>query len=76
MSATVRAMIGGSAPAERASILTACYVASYAGAMVASLVAGQLTRVITLPTLTAGYVVLAFLATNGHHRPHEKESDP
>ncbi|CCH75028.1 membrane hypothetical protein [Nostocoides australiense Ben110] len=65
-------------PAARASILTAVFVASYAGAMVASLVAGQLTRVITLPTLTAGYVVLALLATMvtiAHTRKNQTHDD-
>jgi len=46
--------------------------------MVSSLVAGQLTRVITLPTLTAGYVVLALLATMvaiAHTRKNQTHDD-
>ena len=62
MAATLRALMHGATPAERAPLLAAIYLCSYAGAMVAALTAGQLSRVLSLVELTAIYGVLAIVA--------------
>ncbi len=48
-------------PSERAGLLAVIYAISYTGSAVPSLIAGQLSRVTTLPTITIGYAVLAVL---------------
>lgn len=63
MSASLRALLHGSGPDDRASLLAAIYLTSYAGAMVTSLVAGQLSRIFSLVQMTTGYAALALLAT-------------
>lgn len=62
MAVTLRALMHGATPAERAPLLAAIYLCSYAGAMVAALTAGQRSRVLSLVELTAIYGVLAIVA--------------
>ncbi|HKU36415.1 MAG TPA: MFS transporter [Paenarthrobacter sp.] len=48
-------------PKERAGLLAVIYAISYTGSALPSLVAGQLTRSLSLPAITAGYALLAAL---------------
>jgi len=48
-------------PCERAGLLAVVYAISYTGSAVPNLVAGQASRVLSLPLITAGYAVLAGL---------------
>ncbi|WP_261792175.1 hypothetical protein [Arthrobacter sp. PM3] len=48
-------------PRERAGLFVVIYAISYTGSAVPSLVAGQASRVLSLPAITAGYAVLAGL---------------
>ena len=63
MSSSVRGLLHGSDPAERAPIFAVIFLISYSGAAGASLVAGQLSGFLTLVQLMSGYVGLALLAT-------------
>lgn len=63
MSASLRGLLHDCPADDRASLLAAIYLICYAGAMVTSLVSGQLSRVVSLVELTSGYAVLAVLAT-------------
>ncbi|WP_426516441.1 MFS transporter [Diaminobutyricibacter sp. McL0618] len=45
--------------AERAGLLAVIYAISYTGSAVPALIAGQLSRIISLPAITAGYALLA-----------------
>lgn len=62
-SATIRALLHRITFEQRAPTLAAIYLISYLGAMVPSLVSGQLTRVVGLVPIATGYAVLALLAT-------------
>lgn len=61
-SASIRGILFGSLAEDRASLLSAVYLISYASAMTATLIAGQVSRVISLLQLTVGYAVLAVVA--------------
>ncbi|QLQ16273.1 MAG: MFS transporter [Micropruina sp.] len=63
MSGSVRGLLHGSDPSERAPIFAAIFLISYSGAAGASFVAGQLSGFLTLVQLVSGYVGLALLAT-------------
>lgn len=62
MSSSMRALIPEAAPAERAGLLALVYALSYTGAAVPSLIAGQLSRSVSLVDITIGYGLLAALA--------------
>ena len=62
MSAGVRALLHGSDAGDRAPIFAAIYLISYGGAAVASLISGQLSHVLPVPQIAAGYGVLALVA--------------
>jgi hypothetical protein len=46
-------------PQQRAGLLALIYAISYTGSAVPSLIAGQASRTVSLPTITAGYAILA-----------------
>lgn len=61
-SATLRALLPEAGPGERAGLLALVYVVSYVGAAVPSLIAGQLSRSVSLLGITIGYSGLALVA--------------
>lgn len=63
VSASMRALLLGSTAAERPSLMAAIYLACYTGAMVPSIIAGQLSLVLPTVTIAFGYGVLALVAT-------------
>ena len=63
VSASIRGLLHGTTPAERAPVLAATYLLCYTGAMVPSLIAGQLSHAFSLVQLTLGYGALAVIAT-------------
>jgi len=62
MAASMRTLLPLAAPAERAGLLALVYAISYTGASVPSLIAGQLSRSVTLLDSTIGYGALALIA--------------
>jgi hypothetical protein len=58
----MRALLTGAAAGERAGILAAIYLISYGGAAIPSLIAGQLSRTLSLFDIALGYGALAMLA--------------
>lgn len=62
MSSSMRALMPEAALAERAGLLALVYALSYTGAAVPSLIAGQLSRSLSLVDITVGYGLLAVLA--------------
>lgn len=62
MAASMRTLLPLEAPAERAGLLALVYAISYTGASVPSLIAGQLSRSVTLLDSTIGYGALALIA--------------
>lgn len=62
VSATIRGIMGHAGPAERAPTMAAIYLMSYLGAMVPSLISGQLSRVLSVEQIALGYGGLALLA--------------
>lgn len=62
VSASIRGIVRLAAPAERAPTMAAVYLMCYVGAMVPSLVSGQLSRVLTVEQIALGYGLLALLA--------------
>ena len=62
-SASMRALLLGATAAERPSLMAAIYLACYTGAMVPSIIAGQLSHVLPTVTIAFGYGVLALVAT-------------
>lgn len=60
--ATIQLVLYGLEASARAPVLAATYLVSYGGAMVASLIAGQLTKTYGIVEITGGYVVLGLLA--------------
>lgn len=63
MAATIRILLTGLEQTDRAPVLAATYLVSYGGAMVPSLIAGQLTGSFGIVQITGGYVALALVAT-------------
>jgi MFS family permease len=59
---SMRALLTGAEPAERAGILSAIYLISYGGAAIPGLIAGQLSRTLSLFDIALGYGALAALA--------------
>jgi predicted MFS family arabinose efflux permease len=63
ISASVRGLLHGTMPADRAPIFAVVYLLSYSGATIPSLVSAQLTSIVSLPHLAVGYGGLALLGT-------------
>jgi MFS family permease len=63
ISATTRGLLHGSTLNHRASIFSAVYLLSYAGATIPALIAGSLTKILTLPQIVTGYGALALAGT-------------
>ncbi|WP_018762769.1 MFS transporter [Arthrobacter sp. 135MFCol5.1] len=60
-SGSMNALLAGALPKDRAGLLAVIFAISYTGSAVPSLIAGQASRVLNLPAITAGYAVLAIL---------------
>jgi MFS family permease len=60
---SMRALLSHAAPVERAGVLSAIYLISYGGAALPGLVAGQLSRSLSLFDIALGYGALAALAS-------------
>ncbi|NHI17536.1 MFS transporter [Microbacterium excoecariae] len=58
----MRSLLPAAAPSERAGLLSLIYAASYLGGAIPALIAGQLSQVIDLFTITAGYAAIAVAA--------------
>jgi MFS family permease len=58
-SGSMHALLPQAKPAQRAGLLAVVYAISYTGSAVPSLIAGQLSRGVALPVITAGYAALA-----------------
>lgn len=59
---SMRALLPQVTSTERAGLLSLVYAASYLGAALPSLVAGQLARSVSLLQITAGYAALVIVA--------------
>ncbi|MFF2317489.1 MFS transporter [Arthrobacter sp. NPDC058097] len=60
-SGSMNTLLPEALPRERAGLLAVIYAISYTGSAVPSLIAGQASRVLSLPVITAGYAALAVL---------------
>ena len=60
--ASMRALLSQASAAERAGVLSAIYLISYGGAAIPGLIAGQLSRSLSLFDIALGYGALAALA--------------
>jgi MFS family permease len=58
----MRALLTGAAPRDRAGILSAIYLIAYSGAAIPGLIAGQLSRSMSLFEIALGYGALAGIA--------------
>jgi MFS family permease len=58
-SGSMNTLLPEALPRQRAGLLAVVYAISYTGSAVPSLIAGQASRVISLPAITAGYAILA-----------------
>jgi hypothetical protein len=58
----MRALLARANPAERAGVLSAIYLISYGGAAIPGLIAGQLSRTLSLFDIALGYGGLAAVA--------------
>jgi MFS family permease len=61
MSGSMNTLLPEALPRERAGLLAVIYAISYTGSAVPSLIAGQVSRVLSLPVITTGYAILAGL---------------
>lgn len=61
VASSMRSLLHGTTLLERAPVMSATYLTSYGGAMVASLVAGQLSKVAGLVPIAMGYGVLGIV---------------
>jgi MFS family permease len=59
---SMRALLAHATPAERAGVLSAIYLISYGGAAIPGLIAGQLSRSLSLFDIALGYGALAAVA--------------
>lgn len=59
---SMRALLTSARPADRAGLLSAIYLISYGGAAIPNLIAGQLSRSLSLFEIALGYGALAALA--------------
>jgi len=60
--ASMRALLAEATAAERAGVLSAIYLISYGGAAIPGLIAGQLSRTLSLFDIALGYGALAAVA--------------
>jgi MFS family permease len=60
--ASMRALLDHAKPAERAGVLSAIYLIAYSGAAIPGLIAGQLSRTLSLFEIALGYGALAAIA--------------
>jgi MFS family permease len=60
--ASMRSLLAHADPTERAGLLSAIYLISYGGAAIPGVIAGQLSRTLSLFEIAIGYGVLAGLA--------------
>ncbi|MFF2245888.1 MFS transporter [Arthrobacter sp. NPDC058130] len=60
-SGSMNTLLHEALPRERAGLLAVIYAISYTGSAVPSLIAGQASRGLSLPAITAGYAALAVL---------------
>jgi MFS family permease len=58
-SGSMNTLLPEALPQQRAGLLALIYAISYTGSAVPSLIAGQASRTVSLPTITAGYAILA-----------------
>src|SRR4051794_25900606 len=78
----MRALLAEATAAERAGVLSAIYLISYGGAAVPGLIAGQLSRTLSLFDIALGYGALAGLAcaitliATREPRPHSPAQQP
>jgi MFS family permease len=63
LTGSIRSLLGGVAPTDRAGVLSLIYATSYTGAAVTSFIAGQLSKVLDLFQLVSCYGVLAVAAS-------------
>lgn len=63
MSASVRGLLHGTPQQERSPVMAGIYLLCYLGAMVPSLVAGQLSHMVSVPVIATGYGVLGAAGT-------------
>lgn len=63
MSSSLRALLHSTRPSARASLLSAVFLICYSGAMLPTLVSGQLSRILDTPTIAFGYGFLALVGT-------------
>lgn len=63
ISAATRGLLHGSSLVERSPIFSVVYLLSYSGATIPALIAGRLTNILSLPSITLGYGALALVAT-------------
>lgn len=61
LAGSIRALFAGGVPAERAGVFSVVYATCYAGAAIPSLIAGQLSRTLSLFQIATGYGILAAL---------------
>jgi MFS family permease len=62
MTASLNSLLPEARPEQRAGLLAVVYTLSYAGAAIPGLIAGQLTQVVDLLTITEGYAGLTAIA--------------
>jgi MFS family permease len=63
ISAVTQGLVIGSSLVERAAIFTVVYLLSYSGATVPSMIAGQLSTIVSVPPIAVGYAVFALIGT-------------
>lgn len=61
-SANMRILLPQASPAQRAGLLAVIYAISYTGSSVPSLIAGQLSRSVSLLQITIGYGIMVLIA--------------
>jgi MFS family permease len=62
LTGSIRALLGGAASGDRAGVFSLIYATCYSGAAIPSLIAGQLSRTMSLLQIVTGYGILAALA--------------
>lgn len=62
ISSSVRAFLGCTTPSERAPLFAGIYLIGYSGSAIPTLVSGQISHVVALPTLALGYGALSLAA--------------
>ncbi|WP_434316023.1 hypothetical protein [Leifsonia sp. P73] len=74
ISSATHGLLFGSNLADRAPIFAVIFLMSYGGATVPSLIAGQLSSIVSIPLIAIGYAVFALIGTVitllGAQNPH------